>query len=211
MLLKMQNHKTKQQPLRQRKTLMQQITTAKILSLAAVLVLLHSGCATNNGEILSPSDEASMNATATAALQNLYASNPAAKVLGAKARAILIFPDILKAGFMFGGQIGNGVLRQNGRTVGYYNTVAASYGLQAGIQSFGYAMFLMNDAAIAHLNATGGWEVGVGPSVVIVDQGMASSITTTTLNQDIYAFIFNQTGLMAGAGLQGSKITRIQQ
>ena len=111
---------------------------------------------------------------------------------------------------MFGGQVGNGVLRQNGRTVGYYNTVAASYGLQAGLQSFGYAMFLMSDAAIANLHNTGGWEVGVGPSLVIVDEGMARSLTTTTLRHDVYAFVFNQAGLMAGAGLQGSKITEIQ-
>jgi len=189
---------------------MKQISLAKTLGLTAALALLLSGCATNTGEVLSPNSAARLDADATAALQDLYASNPAAKVLGAKARAILIFPDILKGGFMFGGQLGNGVLRQNGRTVGYYNTVAASYGFQAGLQNFGYAMFLMNDAAIEYLNTTGGWEVGVGPSVVIVDQGMARSITTSTLGEDIYAFIFDQSGLMAGAGLQGSKITRIQ-
>ena len=111
---------------------------------------------------------------------------------------------------MFGGQIGNGVLRQHGRTVGYYNTVAASYGFQAGLQSFGYVMFLMNDAAVANLHNTGGWEVGVGPSIVVLDSGMASTLTRTTLLSDVYAFVFNQTGLMAGVGLQGSKITEIQ-
>ena len=94
-------------------------------------------------------------------MHDLYASNPVAKKLGHKAKAILIFPDILKGGFMFGGQIGNGVLRQHGRTVGYYNTVAASYGFQAGLQRFGYVMFLMNDTAMANLHKTGGWEVGV--------------------------------------------------
>jgi lipid-binding SYLF domain-containing protein len=184
------------------------ITT--FLSLSAALALLASGCVTSPGPILTPTDEASMNSAATVALKNLYANNPAAKALGNKARAILIFPDVLKGGFMVGAQLGNGVLRQNGQTTGYYNIVAASYGWQVGIQQFGYALFLMNDSAMAYLNNSDGWQVGVGPSIVVMDQGTARSIDTTTVQKDVYAFIFDQTGLMAGAGLQGSKITRIQ-
>ena len=116
---------------------------------------------------------------------------------------------MVKAGFMFGGQIGEGVLRKGGKTVGYYNSVAASYGLQAGIQSFGYALFFMNDGALAQLDATRGFELGVGPSLVIVDEGVARSITSNTITSDVYAFVFSQKGLMAGLGIQGSKITRI--
>jgi lipid-binding SYLF domain-containing protein len=110
---------------------------------------------------------------------------------------------------MFGGQYGKGALRKNGETVGYYSTVAASYGLQAGVQTFGYAMFFMNEKSLEYLNESEGWEVGVGPSIVIMDKGMGKSLTTTTGRSDVYAFIFNQQGLMAGLGLQGSKITRI--
>jgi lipid-binding SYLF domain-containing protein len=185
-------------------------TTLNVLRLTVALGLLQCGCVTNTGNALSPSMTARLDADATAALQNLYASNPAAKSLGRKAKAILIFPDVLKGGFMFGGQIGNGVLRQHGHSVGYYNTVAASYGFQAGLQTFGYVMFLMNDAAVANLHNTGGWEVGVGPSIVVLDSGTAKTFTTTTLLSDVYAFVFNQAGLMAGVGLQGSKITEIQ-
>ena len=185
-------------------------TILAVLSLAVAMPLLHCGCVTGTGGGLSPDTTAQLDSDATAALRDLYASNPASARIGRQAKAILIFPDILKGGFMFGGQLGNGVLRQNGRTVGYYNTVAASYGFQAGLQSYGYAMFLMNNAALAHLHDSGGWEVGVGPSIVIVDQGMAQSLTTSTLRDDVYAFVFDQTGLMAGAGLQGSKITEIQ-
>ena len=75
------------------------------------------------------------------------------------------------------------------------------------MQSFGYALFLMNNNAMNFLNGQGGWQVGVGPSVVIMNQGMARSFTTATELQDVYAFIFDQQGLMAGMGLQGSKIT----
>ena len=118
---------------------------------------------------------------------------------------------MVKAGFMFGGQIGEGALRKNGRVVGYYNSVAASYGFQAGVQKFGYALFFMTDAALEQLDATRGFEVGVGPSLVIVDEGIGRSITSNTITSDVYAFIFDQKGLMAGAGIQGSKITRIDK
>jgi lipid-binding SYLF domain-containing protein len=144
------------------------------------------------------------------ALQQLYASNSAAKKLAANAKGILVFPNIVKAGFMFGGQYGRGgALRVGGRTAGYYQSLTASYGLQAGVQSFGYALFFMNDAAMHYLDQSGGWELGVGPSIVIVDAGKARALTTTTARDNIYAFIFDQKGLMAGVGLQGSKITRI--
>jgi lipid-binding SYLF domain-containing protein len=102
-----------------------------------------------------------------------------------------------------------GALRKGGKTVGYYKTVAASYGLQAGVQKFGYAMFFITQSALDHLRNSAGWEIGVGPSIVIVDEGLAKSLTTTTAKKDIYAFFFGQKGLMAGMGLQGSKISRI--
>jgi lipid-binding SYLF domain-containing protein len=143
------------------------------------------------------------------ALKSLYATNPAARKLGEKAKAVLVFPNVVKAGFLFGGQIGEGVLLRGGKPVAYYNSVAASYGLQAGAQVFGYALFFMNDGALAYLDASGGWELGVGPSIVVVDAGVAKSITSTTITQDVYAFIFDQKGLMGGLGVQGSKITKI--
>ena len=147
------------------------------------------------------------------ALEQLYESTPVAKQVAEKAKAVLVFPSILKAGLIVGGQGGNGALLQGGKTMGYYNTAAASYGLQAGVQTFGYAMFFMTDEALAYLDKSGGWEVGVGPSIVVVDKesvgAFGKNLSTSTLKDDIYAFIFSQKGLMAGLGLQGSKITRI--
>src|SRR5215471_10282219 len=148
---------------------------------------------------------------ASRALANLTAQNSAAKLLKEKARAILVFPNIVKAGFMFGGQLGEGVLYKNGKVAGYYNSVAGSYGFQAGLQVYGYALFFMNDAALAYLDRSDGWEVGVGPSIVVVDTGMGKSLTSTTITQDVYAFIFDQRGLMGGVGIQGSKISRISK
>ncbi len=145
----------------------------------------------------------------TAALRDLYSHNETAKALGAKAKAVLVFPDIKKAAFLVGAQYGFGALRSGDKTVGYYRTGAASYGFQAGVKKFGYALFFMTDAALAYLDKSGGWAIGTGPSVVVVDQGVARSLTTTNLRSDVYAVVFDQKGLMAGIGIEGSKITKI--
>nr|WP_283938350.1 YSC84-related protein [Sphingomonas brevis] len=106
---------------------------------------------------------------------------------------------------------GEGVLFVKGKAVGYYKIGAASFGLQAGGQSFSYALFLMNDKALTYLKKSDGWAIGSGPSVVVVDKGAAMSTTSTTIAKDVYAMPFGQKGLMAGLGLEGSKITRIER
>lgn len=143
------------------------------------------------------------------ALQKLYDSSAAAQSLGKKARSVLVFPNIVKAGFVLGAQYGEGALLRKGRTAGYYSNAAASYGFQAGVESFGYALFFMTRSAEQYLDRSDGWEVGIGPSIVVVDEGAAANLSTTTAKNEIYAFVFDQKGLMAGISLQGSKITRI--
>jgi lipid-binding SYLF domain-containing protein len=143
------------------------------------------------------------------ALSLLYSTQPKTRDLARRARAILVFPKIIKAGLIIGGQSGNGALRIGGTTAGYYNISAASFGLQAGGQRFSYALFFMNDAALQYLQKSSGWAIGSGPSVVVVDKGAAAGLTSTTLTQDVYAVPFGQKGLMAGLGLEGSKITQI--
>ena len=145
----------------------------------------------------------------SSAISKLYASSPAAKELSKVSKGVLVFPSVVKGGLIIGGQYGKGALRVGGKTVGYYSTAAASYGLQAGAQTFGYAMFFMTESALKYLKKSSGWEIGVGPSIVVVDEGLARSLSTTTAKEDIYVFFFSQKGLMAGLGIQGSKITEI--
>ncbi|MEA3467428.1 MAG: lipid-binding SYLF domain-containing protein [Thermodesulfobacteriota bacterium] len=147
---------------------------------------------------------------ATIALDKLLKNSEAAAKLSQTAKAILVFPKILKAGLGVGGHHGNGALRKKGKTVAYYKTIAGSYGLQIGAQAFGYAIFFMDDEGFDYLlNQNEGWEVGVGPSVVLVDEGMAKTMNNTTITESVYVFTFNQHGLMAGLGIQGSKISKI--
>ncbi len=150
-----------------------------------------------------------IDAQASQALTSLFRNTPDTRALADKAKAVLIFPNIVKAGFLVGGQFGDGALRKAGETVAYYRSLAASYGFQAGVQSFGYVLFFMDEESLQYLEQSDGWEVGTGPSVVLLDQGFGKSLSTTTLQEGIYAFIFDQKGLMGGVGLQGSKITRI--
>jgi len=154
---------------------------------------------------------AQLNADGQAALNRLYAQSNRASRYARDARAILVFPKIVKAGFMVGGQGGEGVLFVRGKPAGYYKIGAVSFGLQAGGQSFSYALFLMNDKALTYLRKSDGWAIGSGPSVVVVDKGAAMSTTSTTLAKDVYAFPFGQKGLMGGLGLEGSKITPIRK
>lgn len=152
---------------------------------------------------------AELDRKSAAAMQQMLASNSGARALAKEAHAVLVFPQIVKGGFIFGGQFGDGVLRERGRVTGYYRSIAASYGLQAGVQAFGYALFFMNEKALHYFHESEGFELGVGPSIVVLDRGMAAAMTTTTARSDIYAVFFDQKGLMAGIGLQGTKITQI--
>jgi lipid-binding SYLF domain-containing protein len=176
--------------------------------------LLFGTFAISLGLALSPGEAAAASARqidqrASSALRALYAREPKARTLAEKAQGILIFPRIYKGGLVIGGQSGDGVLRRGGKSVGYYNITAASVGLQAGGQTFSYALFFMNDTALQYLDKSDGWAIGSGPNIVVVDKGAAASISSTTLSQDVYAIPFGQKGLMAGVGLEGSKITRI--
>jgi len=165
----------------------------------ALLVIVASAAA-----LLSPVVARADDRAAETALKTLYQKTPEAKTLEDTAKGILVFPSIKKAGFIVCAQYGTGTLFEGGRPAGHYRMTAGSYGLQAGVQGFSYAMFFMTDDA---LNSAG-FEVGVGPSVVVVDAGKAKTLTTTTARADVYAFIYGQKGLMAGLGLQGSKITK---
>ena len=165
---------------------------------------------------VSPAQAASVSASdldrdSNQALEKLYRSNPAAHAIAQKAQAILVFPNIVKAGLVFGGAYGEGELRSGSKLDGYYNSVTASWGFQAGAQSYGYVVFLMTPKAVKYVHNTQGWEVGVGPTIVVVDQGVARNLSSSTLKDDAYAFIFDQQGLMGGVSLEGTKISRIRR
>ena len=176
-----------------------------LLATAAVLLM---------GAVASPAWAATaedLDRDAAQALQTLYKINPVADAVSKKAKAILVFPKIVKAGLVFGGSYGEGVLMKHSRVVEYYNSVSASWGWQAGAESYAYVVFLMNEKAVNYLAKSKGWEFGVGPTLVMVDEGVAKNLSTSTLKKDAYAFITDQQGLMASLSIEGTKISRIKR
>ena len=145
---------------------------------------------------------------ARAALESLYGSSPGAKALGAKAKAVLVFPDIHKAALFVGAQSGDGVMFRNGKVAGQYRVDGLLAGIEAGAQSYAYALFFMSDAAVETMRNAKGWEIGADPNIVVVDAGAGKDISTTSLQGDVYSYVFGQKGLMGGIALQGLKITR---
>ncbi len=178
----------------------------RLLLSAIVATVLASFCSKDLALAASASQ---IDRNATQALTALYQNTPGAEALAGKSRGILVFPSIVKGGFIVAGQYGDGALRKHGKTVGYYRSIAASVGFQAGAQSFGYVLFFMDAASLRYLDKSGGWELGTGPTLVVLEKGFAKNLSTTTMQKGVYAFVFDQKGLMGGIGIQGSKITRI--
>lgn len=152
-----------------------------------------------------------LNMDAEQALKTLYKTSPVAADISKKAKAALVFPKVIKAGLVFGGSYGEGVLKKGAQVSGYYNSVSASWGLQAGAQSYGYVVFLMSDKAVEYLDKSKGWEIGVGPTVVVVNEGVAKNLSSSTLKDDAYAFVFDQQGLMLSLSIEGTKISHIKR
>lgn len=183
----------------------------KLLRSVFIIPLLLLAVACSSNPTVATGGDPELDAKARAALKQLFETTPAAQTVRSQAKAVLVFPSVVKAGFMVGGEDGTGVMfDRDGTVVGYYGVRGVSFGLQAGAQTYSQAMFLMTDAAITELTSDGGLSVGVGPSVVVVDAGMAKSFTTTTMKSDVYAFIFGQEGLMAGLGVQGQRIRQLE-
>jgi len=148
---------------------------------------------------------------AHAALKSLYAKNPGAKEIGKKAVAVLVFPGTVRAGLGLGGQYGEGVLFKDDKPAGYYSLGGGSVGLQVGGQKYSYALLFLSNETLMSLDDAYGFEIGIGPSVVIADSGMGKSATTKTADDKIYGFVFDQVGAMIALDLQGNKITKIKK
>jgi len=179
----------------------QRISIVSIVAIAAGAMILTP----NMARAASASD---IDSASRAALQSLLANNPKANAYAGNSVAILVFPSIKKAGFIVAIQRGTGALISGNRTLGYFETVGGSYGFQAGIQAYGYALFFLDRQSLQYLNGARGWNVGGAPSLVIGNTGMSGSLGTLNLKTGIIAVFFNQRGLMGGLGLQGSKITQ---
>ena len=128
-----------------------------------------------------------------------------------EARGVLVFPNVIKAGFGIGGEYGEGALRIGGKTVDYYSTIAASIGFQLGAQSKNVILIFLDKGELKKFRNSSGWEIGVDGSVALVNLGAGGSIDTTNIKATIVGFIFSNKGLMYNLTLEGSKITKLNR
>jgi len=183
-------------------TLTGRTVTTAIVAMAAIAapIAIPSAQARSAAEITAQGRES---------LHHLEAVEPKSRFYAHHARAVLVFPSIFKAGLVFGGESGNGVLFIDGRPVGYYNLSGGTWGLQVGAEKFSYALFFMNESAMRYLHKAGGFAAGTGPSIAVINKGAAVAADSTTIIKDVYAFPYSEKGLMADLTLQGTKITPI--
>lgn len=182
------------------------------LKLAVIIPFSLAIAACSTPHKISQGGDPELETQSRQALQKLLDDEPTARdVVKPNARAVLVFPHAFRAGLIAGGHGGDGVMfDRNGKVMGYFRVGGASFGLQAGAQEYSEALFLMTDTAISELTSGAGLSLGVGPTFVLVDKGMSRNMTTTTLKADVYGFVFGQEGLMAGIGLQGQRIIRLE-
>lgn len=163
-----------------------------------------------SGSTTQGTDRANIDRDVTAAISDLYAQNPGTQTLADNAVAMLVFPSITTAGFGIGGSYGTGALREGGQTTAYYNLIAASFGFQLGAQSFSQVYFFNSAEALETFRETQGFEAGAGVTAVAADFGGGGDVTSSTLQEPVVVVTWGQSGLMAGATVEGVKMTEIK-
>jgi lipid-binding SYLF domain-containing protein len=184
----------------------------KTSSSALVAGFALAGC-TTTGSASSGSNPAArrhdIDAGVDSTLEKLYSTVHGSRELVAKSRGILVFPSVLAAGFWVGGQYGEGALRANGATAGYYSTVSGSVGLQIGAQSKAIIFLFMNEHSLADFRNSQGWSAGGDASVAVLKVGANGDVDTTTATAPVLAFVMTNGGLMANLSLEGTKVSRL--
>ncbi|MCU9954763.1 MULTISPECIES: BPSL1445 family SYLF domain-containing lipoprotein [Burkholderia] len=188
-----------------------------VLKAAAALIvgsLALTGCTTTpdkpDNAATNASKRQAIDASVDGTLSRLYSTVKGSRELVAKSRGVLVFPDVLQAGFIVGGQSGNGALRVGGSTVGYYNTSSLSVGLQAGAQSKAIVFLFMTQQALDEFRGSDGWAAGAGASVALVKMGANGAIDTTTATAPVQVVVLTNAGLMGDVSINGTKVTKLK-
>ncbi|MCA8152321.1 hypothetical protein DF044_04435 [Burkholderia contaminans] len=188
-----------------------------VLKAAAALIvgsLALTGCTTTpdkpDNAATNASKRQAIDSSVDATLSRMYSTIKGSRELVAKSRGVLVFPDVIQAGFIVGGQSGNGALRVGGSTVGYYNTSSLSVGLQAGAQSKAIVFLFMTQEALDEFRGSDGWAAGAGASVALVKMGANGAVDTTTATAPVQVVVLTNAGLMGDVSINGTKVTKLK-
>ncbi|AIO40624.1 hypothetical protein KDW55_14980 [Burkholderia sp. AU19243] len=188
-----------------------------VLKAAAALIvgsLALTGCTTTpdkpDNAATNASKRQAIDSSVDATLSRMYSTVKGSRELVAKSRGVLVFPEVLQAGFIVGGQTGNGALRVGGSTVGYYNTSSLSVGLQAGAQSKAIVFLFMTQQALDEFRNSDGWAAGAGASVALVKMGANGAVDSNTATAPIQVIVLTNAGLMGDVSINGTKVTKLK-
>ena len=184
------------------------LRTLLILFVAAIIL---SGYCFYGPSTASAATAKEIDVSVDVSIERFYKDVKGAKAFADAAKGMLVLPNVKKAGFIVGGQYGEGALRVFGRSAGYYSLVSGSFGLQAGAQAMDIIIVFMTEEALRNFETSPGWEAGVDGNIALIDIGAGGSIDTTTVKEPIVAFVFDVKGLMADLSLKGAKFTRLQK
>ena len=178
-------------------------------AVSAVCLTLILGCILAKNSYAATAKE--IDVSVDVALERFQKEVSGAKEFLKSAKGVLVFPSVYKAGFVVGGEYGEGALRIDGKTVDYYSTVAGSWGLQLGAQKKTVILVFMQNEALKKFRNSQGWKAGVDGSVALITVGVEGSIDTTKIKDPIVGFVFGQKGLMYNLTLEGSKYTKLEK
>ncbi|MBN3789063.1 YSC84-related protein [Burkholderia sp. Ac-20353] len=188
-----------------------------VLKAAAALIvgsLALTGCTTTpdkpDNAATNASKRQAIDSSVDATLSRLYSTVKGSRELVAKSRGVLVFPEVIQAGFIVGGQTGNGALRVGGATVGYFNTSSLSVGLQAGAQSKAIVFLFMTQESLDEFRGSDGWAAGAGASVALVKMGANGAVDTTTATAPVQVIVLTNAGLMGDVSINGTKVTKLK-
>ena len=187
-----------------------------VLKAAAALIvgsLALTGCTTTpdkpDNAATNASKRQAIDSSVDATLSRMYSTVKGSRELVAKSRGVLVFPDVIQAGFIVGGQSGNGALRVGGSTVGYYNTSSLSVGLQAGAQSKAIVFLFMTQDALDSFRKSDGWAAGADASVAVVKVGANGAVDSNTATAPVQVLVLTNAGLMGDLSVNGTKVTKL--
>ncbi len=182
---------------------------SRLATLVVSILFLVAGISWSQSTVAASAAEINIGADAT--LQRFKREVSGGAQFLSRAEGVLVFPSVIKAGMVVGGEYGEGALRIGGATVGYYSTAGASVGFQLGAQSKSVVVVFLTKQALNKFRHSDGWKVGVDGSVAVIKWGVGEDINSTEIKDPVVGFIFSNKGLMYNLTLEGSKISRIKR
>lgn len=177
-------------------------------SMVALTILTTTGCTTTSGNMGDPAAQRkAIDSAADSALDRLFKEVPGSQDLVKSAQGVLVFPTFVSAGFIVGGAHGRGVMREGGKSTGYFSMTEGSFGWLAGAQSQAVFILFMTEESLKRFQASNGWTAGVDGSVAILSAGANAQVSTQTAQQPVVGYVLTNAGLMANVSVNGSRIT----